>query len=96
MQYDYLILTEKKTAFDSFVKALGGEEGNFNGHSYKLVHSQGHLLEFADPSEQVSSTLKEKYSSWKLEDLNWNLRDLNWKKVPKSYAKKFLPTARAL
>lgn len=94
MQYDYLILTEKKTAFDSFVKALGGEEGNFNGHSYKLVHSQGHLLEFADPSEQVSSTLKEKYSSWKLEDLNWNLRDLNWKKVPKSYAKKFLTSIR--
>ncbi len=74
--FDYLILTEKKSAFDNFVAALGGETGTVNGHTYQLTHAQGHLLEFLDPVDQVAPNLKDKYESWELKDLPWNLQDL--------------------
>jgi len=81
---DYLILTEKKSAFDNFVTALGGETGTVNGHTYQLTHAQGHLLEFLDPVDQVAPNLKDKYESWELKDLPWNLQDLTWRKKAKN------------
>lgn len=83
MQYDYLILTEKKSEFESFEKALGGSSGSFDNHTFKLVHAQGHLLELDDPENQVSPALKEKYKTWDLNNLPWNLNDFSWKKIPK-------------
>lgn len=103
MENDYLILTEKETEFEAFKKALGGSTGVFNNHTFQLVHSQGHLLEFDEPENQVSPALKNKYKSWNLEDLLWNLNDFNWKKVPKrdkktgktfSYVLKLLKTIK--
>ncbi|MFS8177606.1 toprim domain-containing protein [Limosilactobacillus reuteri] len=82
--FDYLILTEKKSAFDNFVAALGGETGTVNGHTYQLTHAQGHLLEFLDPVDQVAPNLKDKYESWELKDLPWNLQDLTWRKKAKN------------
>ena len=82
--FDYLILTEKKSAFDNFVAALGGESGTVNGHTYQLTHAQGHLLEFLDPVDQVAPNLKDKYESWELKDLPWNLQDLTWRKKAKN------------
>ena len=80
MTYDYLILTEKSSEYDAFIQALGGKTGNFNGHSYYLVHSQGHLLELADPEDQVSPALKEQYKSWNLQYLPWNINEFILKK----------------
>lgn len=82
--FDYLILTEKKSAFDNFVAALGGESGTVNGHTYQLTHAQGHLLEFLDPVDQVAPNLKDKYESWELKDLPWNLQDFAWRKKAKN------------
>lgn len=79
--FDYLILTEKKSAFDNFVAALGGESGTVNGHTYQLTHAQGHLLKFLDPVDQVAPNLKDKYESWELKDLPWNLQDFAWRKM---------------
>lgn len=79
---DYMILTEKRSAFDNFKVALGGETGTVNGHSYQLVHAQGHLLQYAAPEEQVSSDLHDRYKSWDLQYLPWRITDFNWKLVP--------------
>lgn len=82
MSVDYLILTEKKSAFDNFKNALGGVEGTFNGHSYRLTHAQGHLMEFANPEDQVKADLKKRYQSWDLDTMPWNIDDFNWRLVP--------------
>ena len=79
---EYLILTEKKSAADNFSKALGGTSGNFDGHSYQIVHAQGHLMELREPKDQVASDLKERYGSWDPENMPWNLADFNWTKEP--------------
>lgn len=96
MQNDYLVLTEKESEFEAFKKALGGSSGIFNGHSYQLVHAQGHLMELDDPEKQVSPALKEKYKSWDLKNLPWDLNDFSWKKVPKRNKKTGKPAAYAL
>ena len=54
---EYMILTEKKSAADNFAQALGGMSGSFDGHSYQIVHAQGHLMELAEPKDQVSDDL---------------------------------------
>ena len=55
---EYMILTEKKSAADNFAQALGGMSGSFDGHSYQIVHAQGHLMKLAEPKDQVSNDLK--------------------------------------
>lgn len=79
---EYMILTEKKSAAGNFAQALGGMSGSFDGHSYQIVHAQGHLMELAEPKDQVSNDLKDRYSSWEPENMPWNLADFSWKKEP--------------
>lgn len=93
--YDYLILTEKKTEYDAFVTALGGETGNFNGHTFIQAHSQGHLLELDEPENMVMPALKEKYRVWDLKNLPWDLNDFNWHKVIKKDHKTGKPAVYA-
>ena len=83
MSYDYLILTEKKDAFNNYVKALGGETGTINGRSYRLVHAQGHLMQLMDPEYQVSDDKKERYKSWNPATMPWDLADFAWRKRPR-------------
>ncbi|WP_295730225.1 DNA topoisomerase [uncultured Limosilactobacillus sp.] len=95
MSYDYLILNEKKDAFENFKKALGGSQGMFNGHSYKLVHAQGHLLKLEDPEYQVPEQLRERYKSWDPKYIPWNISDFAWRKRPKNdQARKLLKQIR--
>ncbi|WP_231122851.1 DNA topoisomerase [Limosilactobacillus reuteri] len=94
--YDYLILTEKKTEYDAFVTALGGETGTFNGHTFIQAHSQGHLLELDEPENMVMPALKEKYHVWDLKNLPWDLNDFNWHKVVKKDNKTGKPAAYAV
>lgn len=86
MSYDYLILTEKKDAFNNYVKALGGETGTINGRSYRLVHAQGHLMQLMDPEYQVSDDKKERYKSWNPATMPWDLADFAWRKRPRQGA----------
>lgn len=81
---DYLILTEKSQAANQFEIALGGKTGIFNGHSFQIVHAQGHLLKIPDPQYLVKPELKEKYQKWSLANLPWNCEDFHFHYVPKS------------
>lgn len=78
------ILCEKPSAKRNFSKALGGDSGSYNGESYVLVNSRGHVYEYVDPDQQVAPDLQAKYKSWKLSELPWNEHDLNWKRAKKS------------
>lgn len=79
---EYAILTEKPSAMKNFAKALGGTSGTFNGHSYKIVASHGHLLQWQEPEAMVSKDLSEKYKDWSLTSIPWNPADFKWAKVP--------------
>lgn len=79
---EFAILTEKPSAMKNFAKALGGTLGNFEGHSYKIVASHGHLLQWNEPDLMVDPSLQEKYKSWSLQSIPWNERDFKWAKVP--------------
>ena len=80
---DYLILCEKKSAMDNFVQALGGSSGGFDGHSYQIVHAEGHLLTLSEPEEQVADqTLVKKLKSWQPEDMPWPIDQFKWVKEP--------------
>lgn len=74
------ILVEKGSAARNFAKALGGSKGSYNGESYIIVASSGHLLTFNQPKDMVSSELSEYYAKWKLDNLPWNYKDFDWSK----------------
>lgn len=82
MSYNLLVLCEKASARKNFEKALGGKTGTFNGESYKLTNSHGHLLTLVDPQDQVSDEAeKVRYSSWTdMKTMPWQLKDFNWHK----------------
>lgn len=80
--YDYLILAEKPSAAASFAKALGGKTGTYNGHSYKIVNSFGHILTLAEPEKMVAKDLQDKYGSWAVDSMPWKHTDFKWKRVP--------------
>lgn len=79
---DYAILCEKASAAQNFASALGGTTGTYANKSYRIVHSHGHLLEFADPKAQVAADKAARYRSWKLEHLPWEITDFQWLKQP--------------
>lgn len=73
------LLCEKPSAMRDFAKALGGQQGKFNGEDYILCCARGHLYELKKPSEQVrSSDLIKKYKSWNVENLPWDETDFLW------------------
>lgn len=78
----HLILAEKPSAMRHFAKALGGNEGVFNGIPYRLVSAVGHLLTLKEPEDMVADDKKDDYKSWSLEKLPWNPKDIHWAKVP--------------
>lgn len=83
-----LILAEKNTAYQKFVKYLGGKTGtcdtNLGEISYVLTHAQGHLFELKDPQYQVDQSNKKlvkKYADWNnMDNFPWNLNDFKWEK----------------
>jgi len=77
------ILCEKPSAMNNFSKALGGQQGTFNGVQYRIVAAQGHLYELVSPHLQVSNNLSAKYQSWNISNLPWNPNDFKWTKTPK-------------
>lgn len=74
------ILVEKPTAYQNFIKALGGDKGIFNGEEYIIAHSVGHIYEYKNEKYQVDKSLERKYKSWDVKDLPWNYNDFSWKK----------------
>ena len=76
----YLILTEKPSAARNFAKALGGDNGSFNGQPYKIHALRGHLLEYVEPHQMVADDLKDTYKSWEPGDMPWDETKLQWQK----------------
>ena len=76
------ILCEKPSAARNFEKALGGMSGSYNGEQFVIVNARGHLYEFKDPCEMVSSAKHDQYKSWNPEYLPWDETDFQWEKVP--------------
>lgn len=73
------ILCEKPSAARNFAAALGGNSGTYNGESYTIVASHGHLYGFIkEPEVHVQASLKEKYKNWSLSNLPWNENDFQW------------------
>jgi DNA topoisomerase-3 len=72
------ILNEKPSQMRNFAKALGGNEGSYNGENYILTAAHGHLFEFKDPKEQVDSHIQGQYASWALTNLPWDEKDMKW------------------
>lgn len=79
---EFAIITEKSDAKANFAKALGGNSGTFKGHTYKLIATQGHLLQWDEPELMVDPSLKDKYKDWSLESALWNINDFHWHKIP--------------
>lgn len=71
-------------------KALGGQQGTYNGEQYIIVNALGHLFELKQPSEQVAAALQAKYKSWSPDQLPWNEADFTWKRERKKDAAQFL------
>lgn len=79
---DYLILAEKPSAAKNWQKALGGREGTFGNHSFRIVNAFGHLLTLDEPENMVSSDKKDRYASWQVDTMPWNVNDFHWHKIP--------------
>lgn len=79
------ILAEKPSAARAIAAALGGARGSYQGTDYVIVNARGHLLELAQPEDQVpgaDASEKAKLRSWNLSDLPWDLSRFSWKQVP--------------
>ena len=84
-----LILAEKHSAAENFKKALGGEEGGFEGVEYRITHASGHLYGFPrDVESLVPDDKKEKYAKWDIRYLPWDPNDFKWRISPLPGAKK--------
>lgn len=75
-----LVLAEKPSAMRNFAKALGGDEGNYNGEDYRLCALRGHTRGFKSPELQVPKEKQDEMKTWKLERLPWDLAEFAWKK----------------
>lgn len=74
------ILCEKPSAMKNFAKALAGgkQSGTYNGESFVLCHSVGHIFSFKEPHEMCHPSLEEKYHKWSLSLLPWDETELDW------------------
>ena len=75
-----LIVTEKPSAAQNFVKALGGKSGTFNGEQYEIIALAGHVMQYVSPENMVSDSKSEEYKSWDMKYLPWNPKDLSFER----------------
>ena len=85
-----LILTEKPSAAANFAKAFGGKSGTYNGQSYKIVNSYGHILEFKEPHEMVPDDEADLFRGWEPGLMPWDISKMSWQKKFMYLGKLFL------
>lgn len=78
---NYLIITEKPSAAQNFVKALGGKVGSFEGNNFNITNLRGHVMTLKEPEEMVAPDLQKAYKSWTLKYMPWNLADFKWQRT---------------
>lgn len=89
------VLVEKPSAAKNFSKALGGMSGTFNGESYIILNSVGHIYEYKEPSKQVDKALSDEYKSWKIDKLPWDETDIKWDRSISKGKKNVVDTIKA-
>lgn len=77
-----LIIAEKASAAANMAKALGGKQGTYAGTPYKIINLVGHVMEFAQPQDQVPTNLSESYEKWVLANMPWNRSHMSWERIP--------------
>jgi len=75
-----LVLAEKPSAMRNFAKALGGDEGSYNGESYRLCALRGHTRGLKFPEQQVPKEKQDEMKAWSLDRLPWDLSEFAWRK----------------
>ncbi|WP_099088235.1 DNA topoisomerase [Weissella cibaria] len=78
---NYLIITEKPSAAQNFVKALGGEVGQFEGNNFNITNLRGHVMTLKEPEEMVPAELQKAYKSWTLKYMPWQISDFKWQRT---------------
>ena len=78
---NYLIITEKPSAAQNFVKALGGKVGQFEGNNFNITNLRGHVMTLKEPEEMVPAELQKAYKSWTLKYMPWQISDFKWQRT---------------
>lgn len=78
---NYLIITEKPSAAQNFVKALGGKVGQFEGNNFNITNLRGHVMTLKEPEEMVPAELQKVYKSWTLKYMPWQISDFKWQRT---------------
>lgn len=78
---NYLIITEKPSAAQNFVKALGGKVGQFEGNNFNITNLRGHVMTLKEPEEMVPAELQKAYKSWTLKYMPWQISDFKWQRA---------------
>lgn len=55
---NYFNITEKPSAAQNFVKALGGKVGQFEGNNFNITNLRGHVMTLKEPEEMVPAGCK--------------------------------------
>ena len=75
MDFDEILDYHRKAiSCQNFIKALGGQSGEYAGYMYQIVNLHGHMMTFKEPEEMVTEDLRKAYKSWTLKYLPWQLR----------------------
>lgn len=72
------ILTEKGSAMEHFVQALGGPTGELNGSPYTIVKSRGHLFEYKPLGEMVPQEFAKQFTNYSIENLPFDRSLINF------------------
>lgn len=92
-----LIITEKPSASRNFAKALGGNDGVFEGDEFVIVHLRGHILAHDVPEKVAYDQYVENVGSFsQIEQLPWHHKyfDFHKKIVPANIKDFATPTIK--
>lgn len=73
MTEKFVVINEKGSQCDNFAKALGGYQGGFDGYSYVLTHSYGHVLGLPVPEQAATSEARDLVGKFS------NTKNIPWK-----------------
>lgn len=90
-----LVVAEKNSAARNMAAALGGMVGTYGGVDYEIVALRGHLYEYAEPHEQVTADLVDRYKKWDLSALPWQPDHFAWKRKPQQGVSDILKTLKS-
>lgn len=74
-----IIINEKSSQYQNFVKALGGQSGEFNGDEYALTHLHGHILGNPVPELTAKKEYRQRVGKFSnVQNIPWDWRWFNF------------------